>query len=239
MISPEKAEVERRLRQNKNDVDDFSDMLGRIEVQTAETNTKVDNLTTEVASLRTDVTGLQTDVTAIRADVSGLQADVSGLQADVSGLQADVSGLRTDVTGLQTDVTAVRTDMSQLDTRVGTLEVKVDTGFDQVNGRFDGLEGRFDGLEGKFDRLERLLVPPVDESEGEDVTHAATLRRLGFLETKVDLHRSRWSGFGDQLQQHKHMFEIHAERLDKHEGRFDHLDSQMTEVLGILRGTGK
>jgi len=65
------------------------------------------------------------------------------------------------------------------------------------------------------------------------------VRRLGFLETKVDLHRSLWSGYGDELKQHKHMFEIHAERLDKHEGRFDHLDSQMTEVLEILRGTNK
>lgn len=184
MISPESAaDIDRRLRQGKNDILEFSGLLGRVEAQTAETNTKVDNLTTKV----------------------------DGLTADVNGLKTEVNDIKTEVNGR----------------------------FDQVDGRFNQLEGKFDRMEGKFDRLEQLLVPPADETEGTDVTHPAALRRLGYLETKVDLHRSLWSGYGDQLKQHKHMVEIHAERLDKHEGRFDHLDSQMTEVLGILRGTSK
>lgn len=45
MTSPQAADINRKLTQNKKDVRDAYKLLAKVEKQTAETNTKVDNLT--------------------------------------------------------------------------------------------------------------------------------------------------------------------------------------------------
>jgi predicted nuclease with TOPRIM domain len=113
VVSREKAaDVERRLRQNKNDVEGFSTLLKTVEVQTAETNTKVDNLATEVASLRTDVSQLDTRVGTLEVKVDAGFDQVNDRFDRVND----------------------RFD------RVNEKFDQVNHKFDQVNGRFDRLE---------------------------------------------------------------------------------------------------
>jgi chromosome segregation ATPase len=210
VTSTQAADINRKLGQNKSDVEDAYDLLGKVEKQTAETNTKVDNLTSQVGSLTSKVDTLATDVDTLKTKMDNVTTDVADLRTDVGQLDNRVG---------------------QLDTRVGALETKVDTRFDQVDTRFDRLEALLISPRAAHDdpsnkdvlrtRLEKKvdgLAMRLEVYSGRTADHIDEIER----------HDSMFDAYDER-------FETQDKRFDAHEQRFDHLDSQMAEVLGILR----
>jgi archaellum component FlaC len=111
----------------------------------------------------------------------------------------------------------------------------VDTRFDRVDARFDGLDTRVDGLEtkfdGRFDRLEALITGRSASQPTTGVMRTPQERKVSVLESRMDVYSSQTAEARFELERHNQMF-------DAYDDRFNTLDSQMTEVLGILRGTG-
>ena len=148
---------------------------------------------------------------------------LDSLTTEVATLRTDVTTLQTDVTTLRTDVTTIRTDVTTLQADVTTLRTDVSAG---------------------FDRLETLIMSPSTQSQlsGGEV-RTPQEKRLSVLEKRMEAYSGRTADHVGELRRHESMFDAYDERFDAqdkrfdaHEKRFDNLDSQMAEVLGILRG---
>jgi len=239
VASPEAAaELKRQSTQNRKDIEALYGLLKTTDETVKETNTKVDNLAEDVGQLRTQVGVLDTkvgdlteDVGQLRTQVGGLDTKVASLDTKVSDLDTKVDSLDTKVSDLDTKVDSLDTKVSDLDAKVDSLDTKVDSLDTKVDAGFNKFETRFDQVETRFDRLELLLG---DRSDGRtappstDVMRTPQEKKLGVLETKMELYR------GDTLD-NKLELERHNGRFDRYDEQFDILNGQMTEVLGILR----
>ena len=225
MASPEAAaELKRQSTQNRKDIEALYGLLKTTDETVKETNTKVDNLAEDVGQLRTQVGVLDTKVGDLTEDVGQLRTQVGGLDTKVASLDTKVSDLDTKVDSLDTKVSDLDAKVDSLDTKVDSLDTKVDAGFNKFETRFDQVETRFDRLELLLgDRSDGRTAPPST-----DVMRTPQEKKLGVLETKMELYR------GDTLD-NKLELERHNGRFDRYDEQFDILNGQMTEVLGILR----
>ena len=134
---------------------------------------------------------------------------------------------------INTKVDGLATDVSKLKTQVGCLDSKVDGLTIRVDGLTTDVGDRFDRVDERFDRLEQLLTLEPEEHDRSSLPdipeRTEEEQRISLLETKMSLYSQYTRNHIDELRRHSMM-------ADSHEKRFDALDGQMAEVLGILRG---
>lgn len=107
----------------------------------------------------------------------------------------------------------------------------VDTRFDKIEDQFNQVDARFDKIDTHFDRLERFLTsqsPGVDPSSPLDFLSPEHEQSIRLLESKMNLFSRQTRENTDEIAR---LRQLHAAR----DVRFDALDSQMAEVLTILR----
>jgi chromosome segregation ATPase len=216
------AELTRQYKQNKNDIDELYRLAEEIKTAVLETT---GNLTTRVDGVETKVDNLTTRVGAVETKVDNLTTRVSGVETEVAHLTTRVSGVETEVAHLTSRVGAVETGVARLTTRVSSVETKVDNLTTQVDERFGHVDER-------FDRIEQLLTSPPQRRvvpSPQNIPGTPQEKRLGLLDMRINGAVERSIANQEEIARHSRMF-------DAHEARFDSLDSQMAEVLGILRG---
>lgn len=135
--------------------------------------------------------------------------DIEEIYKQGKETNAKVEQLTTNVDQLTTNVDQLTTDVGVLKTEVSDFRTRVDE---------------------RFNRLERILTQPpvVDPSSPLDFLPSEHEQSIRLLESKMNLYSRHTREHTDELERLRQM---HA----AHEVRFDALDRQMAEVLGILR----
>jgi chromosome segregation ATPase len=166
---------------------------------------------------------LGSDPVAFRNTAAELTRQYNQNRSDIEFLHELVEKTNGKVDNLATDVNGLKTQVSDLTTQVDERFVQVEERFDQVDKRFDQVDKRFDRFEERFDRLEQLIALPLKEREAatDGPMRTQQEKKISLLETKMDIYSRRTSD--------------HIEELKRHNQMFDTLDSQMAEVLSILR----
>ena len=164
-----------------------------------------------------------------RNDIEEIYEKIEETNAKVDTLTVRVDGLSTRVDGLSTQFDGLSTRVDGLSTRVDERFAQVDERFDRITEHFDA---RFDRFDAHFDRLERHLAPSAHELDATsplDFRPTETEQSIRLLETKMNLYSNFTRSNTEDIERHNQL-------IAAHDVRFDSLDSQMAEVLDILRG---
>ncbi|MFI7679646.1 hypothetical protein [Actinophytocola sp. NPDC049390] len=135
--------------------------------------------------------------------------DIEEIYKQGKKTDAGVERLTTEVGNLSTRVGRVETNVDNLTTEVGNLTTRVDE---------------------RFNRLERILTqsPAVSLSSPLDFLPPEHEQSLRLLESKMNLYSRHTRDHSEELERLRQL-------VAAHDVRFDTIDSQMSEVLSILR----
>jgi chromosome segregation ATPase len=170
--------------------------------------------------------------------VAELNRQSSQNRNDIVALHDLLEATNKTVKETKTRVDVLDTKVDQVDFKVDTLRTEVITRVDALDTKVDNLNGRVDTLDTKvgnrFDRLE-MLITERSASPGSQPTtgvmRTAQERKVSVLESQMNVYSSQTADVKVEIERHNRMF-------DAYDDRFNTIDSQMAEVLGILRGTG-
>lgn len=189
-------------------------------------------LTRQYKQNRDDIEALYDLLDKTNKEVKETKTKVDNLSSRVEGLDTKFDNLSSRVGGLDTKVDSVSSRVDGLGTKFDDLSSRVD----RIDTTVNNLGSRFDG---RFDRLEQLVTQPTGErapSSPQATVRTPQEKKLGLLEMRLNGALERASDNRDEIERHNRIFDVYDERFAAQDRRFDTLDSQMSEVLSILRG---